>query len=262
MMVRFTPFHLVDGSPWPLLSALGAFGVVGGLMSMMHQHLFGTLFMYVGLIFLLTILWWRDVDRESSLLGFHTKGVQKNMYSGMIWFIMSEVFFFIGFFWTFFHSGLNSVIDLGMEWPPFGVMVLNPYGVPLLNTAVLISSGITVTCSHYSLLISDFNSCAIWLANTIMLGVLFTGLQYMEYLESSFGMNDSVYGSIFFMATGFHGFHVIIGSIFLFISFLRILGGKLSPSRHVGFECAIWYWHFVDVVWIFLYACIYGWGSL
>nr|NP_786961.1 cytochrome c oxidase subunit III [Ciona savignyi]BAC57009.1 Cytochrome oxidase subunit III [Ciona savignyi] len=262
MMVRFSPFHLVDASPWPILSAFGAFTLVGGLVSMLHQDVFIVFFFGTGLVFILAILWWRDVDREASLLGFHTKGVQKNLYSGMIWFIMSEIFFFLGFFWTFFHSGLNSVVELGMEWPPMGVLVLNPTGVPLLNTAVLISSGITVTCSHYSLVISNYYSCAIWLLVTIGLGVFFTGLQYMEYLESSFGMNDSVYGSIFFMATGFHGFHVLIGSMFLFVSFLRILGGKVSGNRHVGFECAIWYWHFVDVVWIFLFICLYGWGSL
>nr|YP_001481135.1 cytochrome c oxidase subunit III [Phallusia mammillata]CAL23077.2 cytochrome c oxidase subunit III [Phallusia mammillata] len=262
-MSRVTPFHLVDGSPWPLIGSLAGLSLVSSFLGLFHEQGLGTSGILSGMmLILLCYMWWRDVVRESSLLGFHTPAVQVNLLLGMVWFIISEVLFFFGFFWTFFYASLNPVVEIGMVWPPVGIVPLDPVGVPLLNTVVLLGSGFTVTWSHYSLLLGKKGGAKVGLIFTLALGVLFTLLQLLEYMDSSFSMADSIYGSIFFMATGFHGFHVLVGSMFLGVSLGRMVSGQLGTSRHVGYECAIWYWHFVDVVWLFLYVSVYWWGSL
>nr|CUH72610.1 cytochrome c oxidase subunit III [Rhopalaea idoneta] len=260
-MHRITPFHLVDNSPWPFLGGAGMFFLVSSLLFMFQKITIGFLFFSFFFMVFLSFFWWRDVVRESSFLGFHSGPVQGNLLTGMVWFISSEVLFFFGFFWSFFHSSLGVCVDLFMIWPPFGVEVLNPMGVPLLNTIVLLSSGFTVTWSHYSLFYNNYFDSLIALFYTVFLGLFFTLLQYMEYNDSFFMISDSVYGSVFFMATGFHGFHVIVGSLFLIVSMFRLFLGHFNENQHVGLECSIWYWHFVDVVWIFLYISIYWWGS-
>nr|YP_008082975.1 cytochrome c oxidase subunit III [Pyura gangelion]CCO25754.1 cytochrome c oxidase subunit III [Pyura gangelion] len=261
MVVRNNPFHLVDASPWPLLAGMMALGLTLGLVVWMHLGYFiflgGAL---LGLVYV-SFSWWADVVREGAYLGFHISMVQKGLRIGMMLFILSEVLFFFGFFWAFFHSGLTIIPDVGENWPPMGVVPMDPMGVPLLNTVVLLSSGVTVTYSHYSVLTDNAWGGLVGLVFTLSLGVFFTLLQLMEYMEAGFNIADSVYGSVFFMATGFHGFHVIVGSIFLMVCLFRMAGGHLSGVQHVGYECAIWYWHFVDVVWIFLYISIYWWGS-
>nr|WRW10899.1 cytochrome c oxidase subunit 3 [Microcosmus sp. z YZ-2024] len=261
-MHRNHPFHLVDSSPWPVLTSTSALTMAMGLLVWMHNKVFFLLLFSTVFTFFLAFIWWRDIVRESTYLGFHLMFVQRGLRIGMALFITSEVFFFLGFFWTFFHSGLATTNEVGYVWPPLGLETLDPLAVPLLNTVVLLSSGVTITYSHYSMVQGMFYDSVVGLILTLFLGIFFTILQAMEYMLAPLTISDSVYGSIFFMATGFHGFHVIVGSIFLFAALFRMVWGHLIPSQHVGYECAIWYWHFVDVVWIFLYVSIYWWGSV
>nr|UBN08900.1 cytochrome c oxidase subunit 3 [Panesthia parva] len=255
------PFHLVDKSPWPLTGAIGALITMTGLIKWFH--LYNNQLMLIGttIMILTMIQWWRDIVREGTYQGLHTKIVTKGLRWGMILFIISEVFFFISFFWAFFHSSLSPTIEIGSLWPPTGIQPFNPLQIPLLNTAILLSSGVTVTWAHHGLLENNYNQALQGLFLTIILGIYFTALQAYEYFEASFTIADSVYGSTFFVATGFHGLHVIIGTTFLLTCFLRHLFYHFSSNHHFGFEAAAWYWHFVDVVWLFLYISIYWWGS-
>nr|YP_010946536.1 cytochrome c oxidase subunit III [Episymploce torchaceus]WGO57254.1 cytochrome c oxidase subunit III [Episymploce torchaceus] len=255
------PFHLVDQSPWPLTGAVGAMIMMTGLIKWFHQ--FNNELMFVGMsIMILTMIqWWRDIVREGTYQGLHTKFVTTGLRWGMILFIISEIFFFISFFWAFFHSSLSPTIELGSLWPPMGILPFNPLQIPLLNTAILLASGVTVTWAHHGLLENNYNQSLQGLFFTVTLGIYFTILQAYEYIEAPFTIADSVYGSSFFMATGFHGLHVIIGTTFLLTCLLRHLYLHFSSGHHFGFEAAAWYWHFVDVVWLFLYVSIYWWGS-
>nr|UBN09056.1 cytochrome c oxidase subunit 3 [Parapanesthia pearsoni] len=255
------PFHLVDKSPWPLTGAIGALITMTGLIKWFHLYNNQLIFIGFTIMILTMIQWWRDIVREGTYQGLHTKFVTKGLRWGMILFIISEVFFFISFFWAFFHSSLSPTIEIGSLWPPIGIQPFNPLQIPLLNTAILLSSGVTVTWAHHGLLENNYNQSFQGLFLTIILGIYFTALQAYEYLEASFTIADSVYGSTFFMATGFHGLHVIIGTTFLLTCFLRHLFYHFSSNHHFGFEAAAWYWHFVDVVWLFLYISIYWWGS-
>ncbi|YP_009684396.1 cytochrome c oxidase subunit III (mitochondrion) [Gopherus evgoodei] len=254
-------YHMVDPSPWPLTGATAALLMTSGLAMWFHYS--SMLLMALGLLtMLLTMLqWWRDIVREGTFQGHHTLPVQKGLRYGMILFITSEVFFFIGFFWAFYHSSLTPTPELGGCWPPTGITPLNPFEVPLLNTAVLLASGVTITWAHHSLMESNRNQTTQALGLTILLGLYFTVLQAMEYYEAPFTIADGVYGSTFFVATGFHGLHVIIGSTFLIVCLMRQIKYHFTSTHHFGFEAAAWYWHFVDVVWLFLYVSIYWWGS-
>jgi cytochrome c oxidase subunit 3 len=214
----------------------------------------------MGATLLTSYQWWRDIRREASLQGYHTPAVEWNIRWGIALFIVSEVLFFFSFFWAYFHMRLSPVLELGLKWPPQGVVVFNPFRIPLLNTTILLRSGLTVTWAHHAILESRFQERVLALALTISLGIYFTAIQLIEYLESPFTFCDSVYGSCFFMATGFHGLHVIIGALFLLTGLLRLTKGHFSRAHHFGFEAAAWYWHFVDVVWIFLFVRIYWWG--
>nr|YP_010946822.1 cytochrome c oxidase subunit III [Rhabdoblatta atra]WGO57579.1 cytochrome c oxidase subunit III [Rhabdoblatta atra] len=255
------PFHLVDKSPWPLTGALGALIMMVGLIKWFH--LYNNQLMFIGMTIMIftMIQWWRDIVREGTYQGLHTKFVTKGLRWGMILFIISEVFFFISFFWAFFHSSLSPTIEIGSLWPPMGVEPFNPLQIPLLNTAILLSSGVTVTWAHHGLLENNYSQALQGLFITVILGLYFTALQAYEYIEAPFTIADSVYGSTFFVATGFHGLHVIIGTTFLLTCLLRHLYFHFSSNHHFGFEAAAWYWHFVDVVWLFLYISIYWWGS-
>nr|UFZ13796.1 cytochrome c oxidase subunit III [Anachauliodes laboissierei] len=255
------PFHLVDYSPWPLTGALGAFTTVSGLIMWFHQYSMNLLLLG-NLITLLTMYqWWRDIIREGTFQGHHTLIVTTGLRWGMILFIISEVFFFISFFWAFFHSSLSPSIELGAVWPPTGITPFNPLQIPLLNTAILLTSGVTVTWAHHSLMEDNYTQTIQGLFFTVILGLYFTMLQAYEYIEASFTIADAVYGSTFFIATGFHGLHVIIGTTFLLVCLIRQINCHFSSNHHFGFEAAAWYWHFVDVVWLFLYISIYWWGS-
>nr|BAK23153.1 cytochrome c oxidase subunit III [Danionella mirifica] len=254
-------FHLVNMSPWPLTGAVAALFLTSGMASWFHFN--SVLFMVLGLVLLILtmIQWWRDVIRESTFQGHHTPQVIKGLRFGMILFITSEVLFFFGFFWAFYHSSLAPVNEIGGCWPPTGICSLDPFEVPLLNTAVLLASGVTITWTHHSLMEGNRKEALQSLTLTIVLGVYFTILQVMEYFESPFTIADGVFGSTFFVATGFHGLHVIIGSTFLIVCNLRLFQSHFTPQHHFGFEAAAWYWHFVDVVWLFLYVSMYWWGS-
>lgn len=255
------PFHLVDYSPWPLTGAIRTITLVSGLIKWFHQYNIN-LFILGVIITLLTIYqWWRDISREGTFQGLHTICVINGLKWGIILFIISEIFFFISFFWSFFHRSLSPNIELGINWPPIGIIPFNPFQIPLLNTVILLTSGISVTWAHHSLIENNHSQTKIRLLITIILGIYFTILQAYEYVEASFCIADSVYGSSFFIATGFHGIHVLIGTTFLLVCWLRHLSFHFSSSHHFGFEAAAWYWHFVDVVWLFLYVSIYWWGG-
>nr|WFP43323.1 cytochrome c oxidase subunit III [Onomarchus uninotatus] len=255
------PFHLVNTSPWPLTGALGALIMTSGLVKWFHSFNISLVMMGMMITTLTMIQWWRDITREGTYQGLHTLTVNYGLRWGMILFIISEIFFFISFFWAFFHSSLSPSIELGTIWPPMGIEPFNPLQIPLLNTAILLASGITVTWAHHSLMEGNWTQTSQGLLITILLGIYFSILQGFEYIEAPFTISDSVYGSTFFMATGFHGIHVIIGTTFLATCFTRHLLFHFSSSHHFGFEAAAWYWHFVDVVWLFLYISIYWWGS-
>nr|UPL65655.1 cytochrome c oxidase subunit III [Petillopsis calcar] len=255
------PFHLVDPSPWPLTGSIGAMTLASGMIMWLHKNEM-YLFWLGMIITLLTMYqWWRDIVRESTFQGKHTIKVVEGLKWGMILFIISEVFFFISFFWAFFHSSLAPTIELGMTWPPKGIKTFNPMEIPLLNTMILLCSGMSVTWAHHSLMSGLHSQTTKALIMTVTLGLLFTLLQGYEYLEAPFCISDSIYGSTFFMSTGFHGIHVIIGTSFLMVCLVRHIKCHFSKTHHFGFEAAAWYWHFVDVVWLFLYISIYWWGS-
>nr|ALY11321.1 cytochrome c oxidase subunit III [Tambocerus sp. PY-2015] len=255
------PFHLVDNSPWPLTGSMGLMAMTSGTIMWLHNNEFMLMGLGTIMILLTMLQWWRDVVRESTFQGLHTKMVAKGMKWGMILFITSEVLFFTSFFWAFFHSSLSPSIEIGMNWPPEGVIPFNPMSIPMLNTMILLSSGMSITWAHNALINKNFSQTFQSMLLTIILGIYFTFLQAIEYMEAPFSMADSVYGSTFFMSTGFHGIHVIIGTLFILISSMRVFKLHLSTSHHVGFESSAWYWHFVDVVWLFLYISVYWWGS-
>nr|AEL97192.1 cytochrome c oxidase subunit 3 [Hexatrygon bickelli] len=254
-------YHMVEPSPWPLTGAVAALLLTSGLAVWFHFHSLPLLLMGLLLMALTLIQWWRDVIRESTFQGHHTQPVQNGLRYGMILFITSEVLFFFGFFWAFYHSSLAPTPELGGFWPPIGIFPLDPFEVPLLNTAVLLASGITVTWAHHSIMAGARKEAIQALTLTIALGIYFTALQAMEYYEAPFTIADGIYGTTFFVATGFHGLHVIIGSSFLLVCLLRQIQYHFTSQHHFGFEAAAWYWHFVDVVWLFLYVSIYWWGS-
>lgn len=255
------PFHLVDYSPWPLTGAVGVIVLVTGIVKWFHNFNINLLILGYLIVILTIYQWWRDICREGTLQGKHTILVTKGLRWGIILFIVSEIFFFVSFFWAFFHRSLAPNIEVGAIWPPTSIIPFNPFQIPLLNTIILISSGVSVTWAHHAIIENNNSQITQGLFITIILGVYFTILQAYEYFEAPFTIADSIYGSTFFMATGFHGLHVIIGTLFLFICLIRHLNNHFSRNHHFGFEAAAWYWHFVDVVWLFLYISIYWWGN-
>ncbi|WP_127519587.1 cytochrome c oxidase subunit 3 [Mesorhizobium sp. Z1-4] len=274
-------YHLVDPSPWPVLGAVGALimalgGVAwmrylnGGEFPLFGINLANPWLFFVGFAIVLYVMfaWWSDTIKEAHQ-GDHTRVVSLHLRYGMIMFIASEVMFFVAWFWAFFDASLfaNEAIQVsrleytGGHWPPEGIEVLDPWHLPLYNTIILLLSGTTVTWAHHALLHNDRKGLIRGLALTVVLGVLFTCVQAYEYAEAPFQFSQSIYGATFFMATGFHGFHVLIGTIFLLVCLFRAMAGHFTPQQHFGFEAAAWYWHFVDVVWLFLFACVYVWAS-
>jgi cytochrome c oxidase subunit III len=265
-------YHLVDPSPWPAVGAAAAFITAVGAILWMHGSAPWVLIIGIlGLLYTM-FMWWRDVIKEAHK-GDHTAVVSLHLRYGMIMFIASEVMFFVAWFWAFFDASLFSgeaiqasrVLETGGAWPPKGIEVLNPWHLPLVNTLILLTSGTTVTWAHHALLNNDREGLKWGLVATVVLGVLFTSIQGYEYAHAAFAFNrdngGNIYGSTFFMATGFHGFHVIIGTIFLTVCLFRAMAGHFTPKQHFGFEAAAWYWHFVDVVWLFLFSCVYVWAS-
>ncbi|KFB10754.1 cytochrome c oxidase subunit 3 [Nitratireductor basaltis] len=276
-------YHIIDPSPWPFLASMGALVMAFGGIAWMRANagqtfeLFGVNFaganfwiFAAGLLIVLYTMfaWWADTVKEAHE-GHHTRVVSLHLRYGMIMFIASELMFFVAWFWAFFDASFYPGEDVqvartqftGGEWPPAGIEVIDPFHLPLYNTIILLLSGTTVTWAHHALLENDRKGLKMGLAITVALGVLFSYVQFYEYVHAPFAFKDSIYGATFFMATGFHGFHVIVGTIFLLVCLLRAMAGHFTPQQHFGFEAAAWYWHFVDVVWLFLFAFVYVWTS-
>ena len=289
-------YHLVEPSPWPVVGSLGAFVMMVGAVFWLNKDyagfwglpVNGTPWIFIvglGIVLYTMLGWWRDVIKESVVLGNHTPVVKLHLRYGMLLFIASEVMFFVAWFWAYFNYAIFPA-DAGLSsWPPAGIVTLDPWHLPLLNTLILLTSGTTVTWAHHAIQTGDKKGAVQGLALTVILGLAFSAVQAYEYMHApfTFGFNSqalqpfttashaalstgagdmgAIYGSTFFMATGFHGFHVIVGTIFLIVCLFRAMAGQFTPERHFGFEAAAWYWHFVDVVWLFLFACIYVWGE-
>ena len=257
------PYHLIDPSPWPLVGSIAGGVFTMGMVLYMHNKAGFALAVLPGIaLILLTMFGWlRDVVKEAEDDKAHNPVVQIGLRYGMALFIASEVMFFVAFFWAFFDSSLFPKDAIGNVWPPAGMLVLDPLSIPLLNTLILLLSGCTVTWAHHALREGDRKSFIQGLALTVGLGIIFTCFQVYEYAHAPFGFKDGIYSSTFYMATGFHGFHVLVGTLFLIVCLFRGLKGHFTPDHHFGFEAAAWYWHFVDVVWLFLFFFVYIWGS-
>ncbi len=259
---RTHPFHLVDPSPWPIVGSVAALLMAVGGIVYMHTD-FILLFLTGVILLLITFIgWWRDVVKESFV--HHTEVVRTGLRIGMLLFIASEVMFFFAFFWGYFHASLPILSNVAGPWPNGGLEAMGAGGIPMLNTLILVTSSATVTVAHHAILENDRKTLVRWTGITFILGIIFLGFQAYEYwhlIETEWKISDGIYPSAFFLATGFHGFHVFIGTTFLIVCFFRARAGHFTPDQHVGFEAAAWYWHFVDVVWIFLYVNVYWWGS-
>jgi cytochrome c oxidase subunit III len=282
-------YHLIDPSPWPIMGAFSAFIMAVGAIVWMKSlddgegvfGMTGWLPFAIGfsLVLLTMFVWWRDIVIEAQEEKAHTPVVQIHLRYGMIMFIMSEVMFFVAWFWAYFDASLFPGVGvMGLEsreaitgghWPPMAAetdggyfkATFDPWHIPLLNTIILLTSGATVTYAHHALLDDNRKGLILGLALTVILGITFSFFQAYEYMHAAFTFGGHIYGATFFMATGFHGVHVIIGTIFLTVCLIRAIKGHFTPKQHFGFEAAAWYWHFVDVVWLFLFASIYVWGA-
>jgi len=266
------PYHLVNPSPWPIVGAFSAlFLVSGGILYMHYEMLWPAIIGFVLILFTM-LMWWRDIVKESTFLKVHNSITEIGLRYGMALFITSEVMFFVAFFWAFFDASLlpkafiqeykdvfTGTFGIGV-WPPEGIETFDPLDIPYLNTLILLLSGTTCTWAHHAVREGNNKEAIQGLVLTVILGAIFSLLQAYEYHHASFGFTEGIYPSTFYMATGFHGFHVLVGTIFLFVCLMRAKKGHLTPDRHFGFEAAAWYWHFVDVVWLFLYICVYWWG--
>ncbi len=288
-MSHYHKAHLVDPSPWPILAAINLGFITTAGAAYMHYYKSAVPTLILGIVGLLITLsfWWRDVVREGTYNRHHTEIVQKNLRLGMVLFIVSEVMFFFAFFWAFFHSSLAPTHYIGCIWPPAAVSLVKPYGIPLWNTILLLSSGATITLAHYVLMTEDEHKFTVeirqiwaekwvgyeydllkirgnWVVlgfiGTLFCGILFLMLQFCEYLWAPFSISDSIYGSIFFITTGFHGLHVMVGTVFIIVGFIRYNLSHFTKKNHFGFEAAAWHWHFVDVVWLFVFMTIYYWS--
>lgn len=257
------PYHLVNPSPWPILSSFALLSLTLSAVLMFQGAEYGMLLFVGSLLSVIgsMLFWFRDVISEGSYEGCHTSIVEKGIQIGMILFIISEALFFLSIFWAYFHSALSPTVEIGDQWPPKGIRSINPWEFPLLNTVILLSSGSTITYAHHSLIEGNRKKALIGMFLTIVLALVFTILQGIEYSQSSFTISDGIYGSCFYFGTGFHGLHVIIGTIFLIVGLYRIWNYQLTDNHHLGLEAGILYWHFVDVVWLFLFITIYWWGS-
>ena len=262
------PYHMVRPSIWPFAGSIAGGLLALGAVLYMHDVEFGGFNiglkgLVLGLlaVFAVMFFWWKDVIFEAVQEKAHTPIAKIGMRYGMALFISSEVMFFVAFFWAFFNAALYPQEAIGGVWPPEGMEVIPPFEIPLLMTMILLLSGCTVTWAHHAIMEGKQKEFTKALGLTVILGVIFTFFQIYEYMHAHFGFSDNVYTSAFFMATGFHGFHVLVGTIFLYVCYLRAKKGHFTKDSHFGFEAAAWYWHFVDVVWLFLFVSIYWWGN-
>jgi heme/copper-type cytochrome/quinol oxidase subunit 3 len=256
-------FHVLEPSLWPFFSAFGLFFFVTGIAFSMHYVVTGYYVLIIGLLILIitSIFWFLDISREAVVKGYHTKIVRQGLKLGFLFFITSEIMLFFGFFWAFFHSALCPSIEVGTIWPPVGLRVIPVFEFPLFNTFILIISGFSVTWVHRAISLGSFKDSIDGFMITIFLGLFFVFLQGLEYYESTFNFQDGVYPSAFFMLTGLHGCHVIVGVCFLFVCFISLLNNHYLTNHYLRLVFAIWYWHFVDIVWIILFLSVYCWGS-
>lgn len=275
------PFHLVDPSALPFALSFSALGMAISGVLYMHSEVYTNVngFMLLVFFILLTlslmVIWWLNVIHES-YSGFHTVRVQKGLKLGFILFILSEVMFFFGFFWAFFHNSLSPAVEIGAIWPPLGIATFDPTTFPLLNTFILLLSGVSITYAHYYIMLKNITLAREGFLVTLALAVMFTYVQFDEFYYGPFSISDGIYGSCFYMITGLHGLHVIVGTLFILFCYLRYkapsvtaLDGQVDHTYYfyttrnfLGFEFASWYWHFVDVVWLYVYTFLYWWGSL
>ena len=268
------PYHLVEPSGWPAVGAVAAFLMAFGMVLSMHPEALGAglepILASLGywktvpglLLAIVTMVgWWRDVIDEATVQKLHGKIVQIGLRYGMTLFIASEVMFFSAFFWAFFDAALYPKEATGLVWPPEGITTFDAFELPFLNTLILLTSGFTVTWAHHDIREGKMGHATKMLGITVLLGACFTALQAFEYGHAPFGFQDGIYPTTFFLATGFHGFHVIVGTIFPAVCWWRCARGDFEPDHHFGFEAAAWYWHFVDVVWLFLFIFVYVWGG-
>ena len=257
------PFHLVSPSPWPIFTSISLLTLTTtGVLTMHGFSNANTFLMFAFVSVVLSMsFWWRDVISEGTYIGNHTLAVQRGLNMGVALFIVSEILFFLAIFWAFFHSALSPTVELGAQWPPMGIDAINPFELPLLNTVILLSSGVTVTYAHHSLIQGNRKGALYGLVATVLLAIVFTLLQGIEYTVSSFTISDGAFGSCFYFGTGFHGLHVMIGTAFIAVGLWRVLAYHSTDNHHLGLESSILYWHFVDVVWLFLFISIYYWGS-
>ena len=263
------PYHLVNPSIWPLVGALVAGLFTFGMVLFMHKVDFsgmpvGAVLAPLGMLGILATMWfwWKDVIYEAVVEKAHSPIAQIGLRYGMTLFIASEVMFFVAFFWAFFNSALYPTEAIGFLWPPEAITPIPAFELPFMMTMILLLSGCSVTWAHHALLEGKQKETVIALGWTVFLGVIFLGFQIFEYTHAAFGFTDGIFASTFYMATGFHGFHVFVGTVFLAVCWFRARAGHFTPQSHFGFEAAAWYWHFVDVVWLFLFIAIYWWGGM
>lgn len=261
------PFHIVNPTFGPFTTSLSLWAVLSSVVVILNPEIASSIqtelffiFVFVGFLFTSFLLWGQSISNDA-LTGYHTSAVRQGLRYGFILFIVSEIIFFLSVFWAFLHLASIPSVHIGGVWPPLGIHTLDPRGIPLLNTIVLLSSGMFTVWAHRALIAGFKKDALLSILGACLLGVYFSWLQFLEYSLTDFSINDSAYGSVFFFATGFHGIHVIIGTVLLWIAYCRLANDLVSSERHLGFEFAAWYWHFVDVVWIFLYVLLYWWGS-
>lgn len=255
------PFHIVKPSPWPMLASLAAGALAVCATIYFHHKILWPIYLSAFALILVSTLWFRDIIREAVVSKEHTRNVKTGFRYGMMLFIASELMFFVAFFWAYFDASLFPKEAIEFVWPPKGIKTVDPFDLPFLMTMILLLSGCTVTWAHAALIEGNRRDTIRALGWTVALGLIFTGFQAYEYVHAHFGFKETVYASTFYMATGFHGFHVIIGTIFLAVCLWRAKDNQFAPDDHFGFEAAAWYWHFVDVVWLFLFVAIYWYGA-
>lgn len=262
MINKFNLYHFVTPRPWPILRSFQVQSLIVRSIALIAKKCNKAwILLNLSIITLISASWWKNTVKEANKEGLHTKKIVNGIKIGILLFITSEVLFFTSFFWSYFHRGSRPNVEIGQRWPPKWVESFNPMNVPLLNTLILVRSGFSVTMAHHLILEKKLKKAKIIMLTTCLLGLYFTLLQKIEYEQAEFSITDSSYGTIFFMATGFHGIHVIIGTSFLIVNYIIIKKILIRSSHHIGFELSAWYWHFVDIVWLILYLSVYWWGK-
>jgi len=255
--------HIVEPSLWPIITSFSLFGFLYVLALTSHGYIGNPIFVILNILtlFFSIILWTKDVVIESTFLGDHTLKVRKGIIMAYLLFLLTEILFFVGIFWAYIHSSMGPTVEIGSMWPPIDIISIGPLELPLFNTIILLSSGATITYSHHSLLANNYSGAVNGLLITIILAILFIICQYLEYYFSTFTISDGVYGSCFYLGTGWHGGHMIVGCISLIYCFLLMINYHYTSNHHVGYECTIYLWHVLDLVWLILYVLFYFWGS-